>query len=129
MVGVDYSAELIRQFEQKIERHASELQGRIRIVQQDVTQLSLERRDFPLGVLAFDSLLCLADFDEQCRALAAMSPFDEYHRQELRGWYDEIELMLSAAGLRVERIEGGHQGGPYGVESPRMFLYARKSAG
>lgn len=200
VVAVDYSAELIRQFERKIETHTSELRGRIRILSQDVTQLSLDRQDFPLAILAFNSLLCLTDFEEQCRALeaiaahlaadglllvdivnplrlpiqgdpvakpfftrmnphtghrytrfATMSPFDEFHRQELRGWYDEIddegivsrrpysvtwrpifryeiELMLRAAGLRIDRIEGGHRGEPYGAESPRMFVHARRLA-
>lgn len=200
VVGVDYSEELIRQFEAKIEAHASDLRERIRIVHQDVTRLSLDRQDFPLAILAFNSILCLPDFEEQCRALAAisahiaddglllvdivnplrlpiqgdpvakpfftrknphsgrqytrfatLSPFDESHRQDLRGWYDEIneegavsrrsycitwrpifryeiELMLREAGLRIDRIEGGHRGEPYGAESPRMFLHARRSA-
>lgn len=80
---------------------------------------------------------------------AASGPFDENHRQHLRGWYDEIdsngyvtrqhysiywrpifrfeiELMLHEAGLKIHKIEGGHLKEPYTVQSPRMFIQATK---
>ena len=198
VVGVDYSPELLRQFAAKIAAYASDLRERIRVEEQDITQMSLGRRDFPLAILAFNSLLCLPDFEAQCRALVAIGahvragglllvdivnplrlplegdavpkpfftrrnphtgrrytrfatwgPFDAAHRQELRGWYDElddggvvtrrtysvtwrpifryeIELMLRTAGFEIDRIEGGHRGEPYDVTSPRMFVQARR---
>ena len=73
VVGVDLSPELIRQFRAKLDAEPPELQRRIRIVEQDIAQLSLERRDFPLAVVAFNSLLCLPDFSDQRRALAAIA--------------------------------------------------------
>jgi len=199
VVGVDLSSELLRQFRSKLESESTELGRRIEIIEQDITQLDLARRDFPLVILAFNSLLCLTGFTDQCLSLealaahmkhdglllldivsplqlpiagdsvpkpfftrrnphtgrkytrfAALSPFDESHRQDLYGWYDEvadngavtrrqyavtwrpvfryeIQLMLERAGLRIERIEGGHQGEPFTVNSPRMFIHARKS--
>ena len=35
----------------------------------DVTELALERRDFRLAIIAFNSLLCIPDFDDQRMAL------------------------------------------------------------
>jgi len=200
VVAVDYSDELLRQFRAKLELEDVQLRERVEIVRQDITRLELERRDFPLAILAFNSLLCLTDFDEQCRALASIAahlgdggrllldvvnplqlpiqgdpvpkpfftrrnphtgnvytrfarlgPFDDQHRQELEGWYDEtdaegvlrrrpysvswrpifrfeLELMLRQAGLRIELLEGGHRGEPYTSASPRMFVHARKTA-
>ena len=81
---------------------------------------------------------------------AALSPFDESYRQDLYGWYDEvtddgvvtrrqysvtwrpifrfeIQMMLEQAGLRIEKIDGGHQGEAYTSNSSRMFIQARKN--
>ncbi len=80
---------------------------------------------------------------------AMAGPFDQNQKQELYGWYDEIdpdgtvkrdhyslhwrpifrfeiELMLKQAGLRIEKIEGGHEGEPFTANSPRMFIQAVK---
>ena len=201
VVGVDLSKELIRQFRSKLASESATLNDRIEIIEQDITQLDLERHDFPLVIIAFNSLLCLSDFAAQCQALsslaahmkpnglmlidivnplrlsiagdpvpkpfftrknphtglpytrfAAMSPFDESHCQDLYGWYDEvaddgsvtrrsysvtwrpvfryeIQLMLEQAGLRIEKIEGGHRGEPYTATSDRMFIHARRESG
>jgi ubiquinone/menaquinone biosynthesis C-methylase UbiE len=82
---------------------------------------------------------------------AMVGPFDEQHRQQLHGWYDEIdeaghvlrrpyavtwrpifrheiELMLTEAGFDLLCIEGGHQGEPYTAQSPRMFIQAQRRA-
>jgi SAM-dependent methyltransferase len=72
VVGVDLSRELIRQFRSKMEC-AEEARDRITIVEQDITRLALARRDFPLSILAFNSLLCLTDFTDQCSALSAIA--------------------------------------------------------
>lgn len=81
---------------------------------------------------------------------AAMSAFDAEGRQRLHGWYDqldergavtrrhyavtwrplgrhELQLMLEAAGLAIESLEGGHRGEPFTAESPRMFVVARRA--
>lgn len=69
VIGVDISRELLRQFQAKLERESEDLQAHIEIVEQDVTQLDLPSSDFPLAILAFNSLLCITDFDAQCQAL------------------------------------------------------------
>lgn len=80
---------------------------------------------------------------------AAMGPMQVDQVQELFGWYDEIgpdgvvrrtpysmhwkpvfryeiELMLEAAGLRIESVEGGHRKEPFTAQSRKMFILARK---
>lgn len=73
VVGVDLSPELLRQFRVKLEQEPEDLRRRIEIVEQDITKLSLTKKDFPLAVVAFNSLLCISDFNEQCRALEAIA--------------------------------------------------------
>jgi SAM-dependent methyltransferase len=82
---------------------------------------------------------------------AALGPLDADQRQELYGWYDEIdesglvrrtpysmwwrpvfrgelELMLEACGLEVESVEGGHRREPFTATSPKLFTVARRPA-
>ena len=73
VVGVDFSTELLRQFGAKLEQQSAELQGRITLVDQDITRLALPGRRFPKAFIAFNSLLCIADFEQQCAALKAAS--------------------------------------------------------
>jgi SAM-dependent methyltransferase len=73
VVGVDISSELLGQLHNKLTREPEELRRHIDIVEQDITELSLNRRNFPLAVIAFNSLLCLPDFGDQCRALEAIA--------------------------------------------------------
>lgn len=199
VVGVDISKELLGQFERKLSEESADLQARLELVEQDITNLSLDRQDFPLAIIAFNSLLCLPEFEDQCCALeaigrhlrpqgllvldvvnplqlpiagdpvpkpfftrknphngqvytrfASLSAFDEFQRQKLYGWYDELDeaggvtrrsysitwrpifrlelqLMLERAGFAVEKIEGGHRREPYTAQSPRMFVLARKT--
>lgn len=69
VVGVDFSAELLGQLDAKLAGEAADLRARIEAVEADVTRLDLGGRTFPLALLAFNSLLCLTDFKDQCRAL------------------------------------------------------------
>lgn len=70
---VDFSPELIRQFRHKLVIQDHSLQQRIEIIQQDIIKLDLECKEFALVILAFNSLLCLADFKQQCLALEALA--------------------------------------------------------
>jgi SAM-dependent methyltransferase len=80
----------------------------------------------------------------------AMSrPIDTKQCQRLYGWYDELtetgqvarreysvlwrpifryelELMLQAAGFRIEAMEGGNQREPFTAQSPKIFALARR---
>jgi SAM-dependent methyltransferase len=73
VVGVDFSAELLRQFKAKLLEMSPELEERITLIQQDVTRLSLDDRRFEMAVIAFNSLLCIPGFDEQRAALESIA--------------------------------------------------------
>ena len=78
---------------------------------------------------------------------AAMGALDAEGRQSLHGWYDqldaegrvtrrpyavtwrpigryELQLMLEAAGLALDSLEGGHHHEPFSAQSPRLFVQA-----
>lgn len=90
------------------------------------------------------------DRNRRYTRFAALGPFDADQRQQLFGWYDEIdeqgvvhrtpysmywrpifrselELMLEACGFEVESVEGGHQGEPFTARSPKLFVVARRA--
>jgi ubiquinone/menaquinone biosynthesis C-methylase UbiE len=198
VTAVDVSSAILDRFRENLGREDEELSTRLTLVQQDVTTLSLNNKDFPLAIIAFNSLLLITSFEAQIEALrrvathlssgalllvdvvnplrlkidgdsmpkpfftrrnpnngntytrfAMFGPFDDHQCQRLHGWYDEIEpdgtlkrrhyslhwrpifrfeleLMLTAAGFRIETIEGGHLKEPFTAQSPRMFIRARK---
>ncbi|MCI0617529.1 class I SAM-dependent methyltransferase [bacterium] len=197
VTGVDLSPAMLARFKLALDQESQEVANRIRLIEQDVTRLDLGNR-FNIGIFAFNSLLCITDFYDQCAALrsvahhlnarakllidivnplklkiqgdpdpkpfytrkdrnsgniytrfAMVGPFETDHRQQLYGWYDEInpegfvkrrfyalywrpifrfeiELMLREAGLEILQIEGGHRKEPYTSQSPRMFIIAQK---
>jgi SAM-dependent methyltransferase len=198
ITGVDVSAGILERFRENLRREKEDLSQRITLVEQDITRLSLPNRDYPLAIIAFNSLLLVTSGAAQIEALrriaehlvdggllvvdivnplrlkidgdpvprpfftrrnphngntytrfAMFDAFDEQQRQRLHGWYDEvepqgtltrryyslhwrpifrfeIELMLSAAGFRIEVLEGGHLKEPFTAQSPRMFIQARR---
>ena len=69
--AVDISEGLLEEFQNKLSREKEEIRNKIKIIQQDITQLSLERRDYKTIILAFNSLLCIPEFGKQCEALEA----------------------------------------------------------
>lgn len=70
VTGADLSPGMLEQFRIKLKQETDCTARRIQIVQQDVTTLCLPRRDYRLAVLAFSSLLSIADFAGQCQALS-----------------------------------------------------------
>jgi ubiquinone/menaquinone biosynthesis C-methylase UbiE len=73
VTGVDISAGMLRQFESNLAGEDHSVLSRIQLVKQDVTGLALEKREFPLAIIAFNSLLCITDFEAQCQALCAIA--------------------------------------------------------
>lgn len=69
VTGVDLSSELLRQLRHNVERAAPEARDRLHLIEADVTSMALERRDFALAIVAFNSLLCIADFEGQRQAI------------------------------------------------------------
>lgn len=196
ITGVDLSPYFLKQCEGKVAKADGDISKRINLVEQDITNLDLDEKQFKMAYIAFNSLICLPYFDLQCLALKAirkhlapsgvlvidiinplglnfqgdntpklfytrknihngncysrfamMGPLDENQRQELHGWYDEIdskgivnrkyytqywrpafryeiELMLKESGFSIKTIEGGHKKEAYTSQSPRMFIQA-----
>lgn len=71
IAAVDFSDALLETLRENIERVAPDAGRRIEIIHQDVTGLDLEKRQFKLAIMAFNSLLCIPDFAAQRKALAS----------------------------------------------------------
>lgn len=69
VTGVDVSRGMLDQLEANLRRQAPEVTERLKLVEQDVSRLDLDARDFQLAIIAFNSLLCITDFQQQRRAL------------------------------------------------------------
>jgi len=69
VTAVDFSTELLKQFKLKLKGLENDVSRRMQLIDQDVTQLSLEKKDFDLAICAFNSLLCIADFEQQQQTL------------------------------------------------------------
>ena len=96
VTAVDFSSELLKQFELKLNDLENEVSHRVQLVKQDVTQLSLEKKDYDLVICAFNSLLCITDFERQQQALMKAA---EHIRKEGVLALDLINpLILNLAG-------------------------------
>jgi SAM-dependent methyltransferase len=73
VTGIDFSSAMLQKFRQSLEREDESVAGRIRLVEQDLTKLPHAEKRFQTAILAFNSLLCIPDFDGQCAALHAIS--------------------------------------------------------
>jgi SAM-dependent methyltransferase len=69
VTGVDLSAEALQRFELNLAKLDGRARAGVTMVEQDVTALDLPKKDFRLCIVAFNSLLCIPDFDQQRRAL------------------------------------------------------------
>ena len=78
VTGVDLSEETLQRFEVNLAKLDPSARAGITMVEQDVTLLDLPKKDFELCIVAFNSLLCIPDFDQQrkalCRAAAHLGP-------------------------------------------------------
>jgi ubiquinone/menaquinone biosynthesis C-methylase UbiE len=69
VTAVDASAAILKQFRKKVNSIPPPKSENLSIVKQDVTQLSLDTRDFDIVICGFNSLLCIADFNLQLQTL------------------------------------------------------------
>ncbi|KAA3616840.1 MAG: class I SAM-dependent methyltransferase [Calditrichaeota bacterium] len=69
VTAVDFSSTLLQQFQNKIKQLNNKISNRLKIINQDVTKLSLEKKDYDLIICAFNSLLCIPDFELQQKTL------------------------------------------------------------
>ncbi len=69
VTGVDVSAAILERFRENLRRAGDGLSERTTLVEQDITELSLEGAKYLLAIIAFNSLLCIPSFDGQLQAL------------------------------------------------------------
>jgi len=73
LVGVDISTGMLETARENLSRESEEVRSRVRLIEGDLTRLSLEERDFSLAICAFNSLLCIPSFDGQRAALSSLA--------------------------------------------------------
>jgi SAM-dependent methyltransferase len=71
VTGVDISRGMLELLNARLVEETPSVRQRVTAVHQDVTCLDLERRDFALVIVPFNSLLCITDFAGQCAVLRA----------------------------------------------------------
>lgn len=71
VTAVDIAAGMLAVLDERLKREPAEVAARVTTIQQDVTMLDLPQREYALAIIAFNSLLCITDFDAQCAAIAA----------------------------------------------------------
>jgi SAM-dependent methyltransferase len=69
VTAIDVSAALLKRFKNKISSMADFPAGNLNIIKQDVTALSLVEKQYDMVICAFNSLLCIPDFELQQQAL------------------------------------------------------------
>ena len=72
VTAVDLSAAMLTRLQARLMREAPEVRTKVELVQADVRQLELGRRRFDLGIMGFNSLLCITEFEDQVAALTAI---------------------------------------------------------
>jgi SAM-dependent methyltransferase len=73
VTGVDISPAMLQKFKNALEKEEPAVNNRITLLEQDITQLSLGEKRFQIGILAFNSLLCIPDFHQQRAVLHAVA--------------------------------------------------------
>ncbi len=71
VTGVDISQGVLDQFRSNIKRSACDSKH-VHIIEQDITSLNLGIKDFKLAIIAFNSLICIPEFNGQRLALKAI---------------------------------------------------------
>ena len=72
VTGVDISQAMLTRFRRALDQQSKDVKQRITLIEQDVTRLDLGNR-FNIAIFAFNSLLCITDFQNQCAALRAVA--------------------------------------------------------
>ena len=71
VTGVDISKAMLEGFSQRLQVEDKDIAARIDLVSADISTMSLDRNNFDLATIGFNSLMCLPDFDLQQTALQA----------------------------------------------------------
>jgi len=73
VTGIDISSDMLSRFKAKLMKETDEVKTKVKICEQDITTLNIEKKDFDIAICAFNSFLCIPDFDLQCKALESAS--------------------------------------------------------
>lgn len=73
VTAVDIAGGMLDRFRQNLKRESTETRAHIELIHQDATTLTLDRDDYALAIVAFNSLLCIADAQDQLRTLTAIA--------------------------------------------------------
>ncbi|MEZ4744403.1 MAG: class I SAM-dependent methyltransferase, partial [Bdellovibrionota bacterium] len=65
VTGVDISSGLLEQFKNNLKFESEPVKAKINLIEQDATKLSLENKNFKVIICAFNSLLCITEFEKQ----------------------------------------------------------------
>ncbi len=69
LTGIDISRPLLKKFEEKLAKEEPAVRRRCQLSEQDITRLEL-KTPFQMAIMAFNSLLCIPNFDDQLSALS-----------------------------------------------------------
>jgi SAM-dependent methyltransferase len=75
VTAADISSGMLDLLRARLSREPQEVATRVRPVQQDITRLDLGEAHYPLALIPFNSLLCIPDFDAQCRAIESAARY------------------------------------------------------
>jgi SAM-dependent methyltransferase len=73
VTAVDFSRELLAQLGANVARLKLDPSPRLCVIEQDVRSLALDRRDFRVAIVAFNSLLCVPELAGQLAVLESMA--------------------------------------------------------
>ena len=73
ITAVDIAGGMLDRFRQNLRHESPETRAHIELIHQDATALTLDRDDYALTIVAFNSLLCIPDAQDQLRAIIAIA--------------------------------------------------------
>ncbi len=73
VTAVDLSPGMLNGFSKNLKQCDEQTQSRVALVNQDATELDLDQQKFDLGIIGFNSLLCIPDFEAQQRCLGRIA--------------------------------------------------------
>jgi len=73
VTGVDINHAMLQRFRKFLETEDKATANRITLIEQDAAKLDLGEIRFQTAILAFNSLLCIPDFQQQCAVLQVAS--------------------------------------------------------
>jgi len=105
--GIDISAGMISRYREKLKAEATKLTEMVTLTEADATNFTLDRKDFPLAIIPFNTLLCIHEFEKQQETL------------------NQICKHLKPGGQLIIDVISPHKIQLFGNETPRAFFTRR----